>query len=155
MKLSLQKSIILLLLIFLFSTSIYTQVSMILSSSDEKILKNAELDNLLPSKQNEIAVIGEVVSPQIITKDKSTKISEAIAKAGGLLKTADTNINIIKKAPDYGYLFTVFISLTLIKNGEQKDLNLEDGDIVVVKKKESPIKLKDFPLPIKIPIKSV
>lgn len=156
MKINLQNFILMLSMLISFEIFANAQTFMPISEKEKKIITNLEKDKLLPIKPNEVVVIGEVGKPQIIAKKKSLTIVQAISMAGGVLKTADVNIIVVQKNPDYGYLFTIFVNLNLIKSGKQNDLNLEDGDIVVVMKETESLPtifpFKETPLPVKIKI---
>jgi protein involved in polysaccharide export with SLBB domain len=81
---------------------------------------------------NAIAVLGEVNSPLLFPLDRDTRVSEAIARAGGATElAAASRVRIIRKTGAEEVLYLA--NLDNIQGGiSQTDMLLQRGDMVFV-----------------------
>jgi polysaccharide biosynthesis/export protein len=88
-----------------------------------------------------VYITGEVMSAQgIYLKDGSLSLVEAIAKVGGVQRTAKTkDIKIYRLKANSKDREIISVNYDLIKKGEQKDVMLEPYDIVEVDKSKKSI----------------
>lgn len=149
-------SFFIVLTVFFVTASAQTKPD--IPKTSQAIVKKLEEKKILPQKENEIFVVGEVISPQTITTTEEITFLQVIEKVGGLTVDANEDILVIRKAQKSGNYSDVMMNIRDIKSGKEKDLAMQDGDIIVVIKKlklSDPLKERGFPLPGRIPPKNV
>lgn len=90
--------------------------------------------NVAPARQVSISLLGAVktVGVQTFKSTDNITLLQAIARAGGPADTASRKISIKRKAAD-GRLVEQLVDYRRILEGKDPDVELLDGDIVVVK----------------------
>lgn len=82
-----------------------------------------------------VHVLGAVKNVGSLTFKNTEAVSvlAAIARAGGLADTASRKIAIKRKDPQTGKLVEILIDFRRILDGKDPDVDLEDGDVLVVR----------------------
>ncbi len=90
--------------------------------------------NIPPAQDLTIHFLGQVQQAGSLTFPASRRVTllTAIAGAGGLLETASKKIRIKRRTPS-GELRELVADYRKILNGGEPDIELEDGDLVIVK----------------------
>jgi polysaccharide export outer membrane protein len=93
-----------------------------------------DLINVPPAREIVIHFLGEVqnVGSQTFTSNKKVTLLTAIARAGGLTETASSKIS-IKRQTESGEREEIVVDFRRLLSGRDPDIELQDGDLVVVK----------------------
>ncbi len=93
-----------------------------------------DLIHVLPVQEMAIHFLGEVATAGTLTfrDDKRVTLLTAIARAGGLTETASNKL-VIKREDENGQRFEINIDYRKLLNGKIPDIELQDGDLIVVK----------------------
>ena len=104
---------------------------------NEKYLKNADITlTVKESQSRKVYVLGQVGKPGPYAFDGNMSIIDAIARAGGTLKSADANrTKLTRKQGDQ--MISVVIRVSEIERGQEPNVMLLPGDIILVP--ESPL----------------
>jgi polysaccharide export outer membrane protein len=82
-------------------------------------------------RTNMVVILGAVGAPTVITHHESLRLSEAIARAGGVNERGDrTDVHIVRGPLDQPLVYRT--SLRAIVNGNANDVMLAAGDVVYV-----------------------
>ena len=78
--------------------------------------------------------LGEVASPGSLSfkNNKRVTLLTAIARVGGLTETASNKL-VIKREDETGKRFEINVDYRKLLNGKEPDVELRDGDLIVVK----------------------
>lgn len=93
-----------------------------------------DLIHVLPVQEMAIHFLGEVATAGTLTfrDDKRVTLLTAIARAGGLTETASNKL-VIKREDENGQRFEINVDYRKLLNGKIPDIELQDGDLIVVK----------------------
>ena len=93
-----------------------------------------DLIHVLPTKEIAIHFLGEVTTAGTLTfrDNKRVTLLTAIARAGGLTETASNKL-VIKRDDGTGKRFEINVDYRKLLNGKIPDVDLQDGDLIVVK----------------------
>lgn len=105
---------------------------------NERYLKNADVSLLVREfNSRKVYVLGQVAKPGQYPFDGKLTVIGAIARAGGTLKTADSNRALLTRGDDDGEQVRVVVEISAIERGQAPDVELLPGDIIYVP--ESPL----------------
>lgn len=93
-----------------------------------------DLIHVLPVQEISIHFLGEVATAGTLTfrDNKRVTLLTAIARAGGLTETASNKL-VIKREDEDGQRFEIDVDYRKLLNGKIPDVELQDGDLIVVK----------------------
>ena len=93
-----------------------------------------DLIHVLPVQEISIHFLGEVATAGTLTfrDNKRVTLLTAIARAGGLTETASNKL-VIKREDEDGQRFEINVDYRKLLNGKTPDVELQDGDLIVVK----------------------
>ena len=93
-----------------------------------------DLIHVLPMQEVSIHFLGQVASVGTLTFSDNKKVTllTAIARAGGLTETASNKL-VIKREGEDGKRFEIPVDYRKLLNGRIPDVELQDGDLIVVK----------------------
>ena len=81
-----------------------------------------------------VSVLGAVAAPGVYTLNANTDgtLLKAIARAGGLKRASKSALRIKRKGPD-GKETMLEVDLGKVLSGDQPDVVLQDGDLIIIK----------------------
>ena len=93
-----------------------------------------DMIHVLPVKEIAVHFLGEVATAGTLTfrDNKRVTLLTAIAQAGGLTETASNKL-VIKRDDGSGRRFEINVDYRKLLNGKVPDVDLQDGDLIVVK----------------------
>ena len=108
----------------------------------QKYLQSPQVSVSIKTYGKRITISGEVKSPRVLTDDGNTTLSQAIANAGGVSETANSQRVHVARSKDQHVQDEIY-NLDDIQSGKAADPLLKGGDIVVAEQSGIKVAFKD------------